>query len=241
LIYLKNSGQEEEFYKDVVAPFLEDPKEMKPLVTASNNNFQFEDCYYTRLSRDLCNKESNMNIIKLLLNFAHAIVVCDQDVISSLGKFVDLAITHLKEWELHELLELILLDYVVFEPLAPFKKLIKHRILCLRELTRNPPIFCWSMPRAPSFLNHPEFDEFIRSERPAMVYSGGFSRVKEAQDFVKRFGGVRFNYSTNMVYSGIGKNASVQITKTSDYFERVFMVYSQRVEELHRLEVLLNN
>jgi hypothetical protein len=240
LIYLKRVELASEFYRDVIAPVLDDTQKAHYLIQLSYNNFYFSSNYYTRLSQELSAEEPNMALVKLLSNWTHSILMCDQYILGSLDKLFDLVIERLEDSDIHVFLELLMLDPSVLESVSSIRKLIKYRISRLKKLTSDPPAIYWSMPYA-TFLNHPELEEFMKSNQPVMTYSGVFKGINEARLFVQLYSGVKFHYSTKMVCSGSGKSTRVEITKTSEYYERRLKVHNQRVEELHRLEALLKH
>ncbi|KAJ3092134.1 hypothetical protein HK102_010414 [Quaeritorhiza haematococci] len=79
---------------------------------------------------------------------------------------------------------------------------------------------------------------FLRGPHESLLVRGEFSGIADARNFVSRYGNrdqLKYGYSVSMTASGVGRNASVTITKTSAYFDvfrKQARKYSQEYSKL---------
>jgi hypothetical protein len=96
------------------------------------------------------------------------------------------------------------------------------------------------MPKA-SISNHPKVQEFLRSDRMQMIYSGCFDSIHYARSFVSRYSGLKQDsgFSTRMATGAAGRYANVEITKTREYYDAEVKLIDVYKNEIISIELQL--
>lgn len=153
-------------------------------------------------------------------------------------EFYDSVIKTLEQKDLHDLLK----DFIKYMPAYKNSKLIKdllkYHVDWLNQKVNTKPVFSWRMPEA-TFPGHKVVEDFLRSDKEKMIYTGVFSFLFSARNFVNRFYDYDFqqkhNFSAEMDYCGKEASGKVKITKDDTYFKRITDLYNRNVSDLKEL------
>ena len=179
------------------------------------NSYNFNNCYgfYANENR------KNTKMYNLLET-----IICLNDRDDKLNKFKDMAIKCLKPDQLKSLLHEIWADFTKFQSYPGVYQMFKQRLQQLEEQLKDMPQFTWKM-MPYRLYQHPEIEEFIKSEKTSLVYSN--QKFKNREDLRKslddplRYGGGDC-CSTKVYYRSWGVHSSVHIVKSKDWFYRKY-------------------
>ena len=119
--------------------------------------------------------------------------------------------------------------------------LLKYRIDWLKEKLKSKPVFSWRMPEA-EFPHHKVVENFLRSDKEKMIYTGVFDYNDTAKDFVDTYDHCnQKNFSMDMEYCGRGPYGKVKLTKTKRYFTELVDKYNRYVSDYKELLKLYFN
>lgn len=114
---------------------------------------------------------------------------------------------------------------------------ISFRLEWIAEKCRKDSEFTWRMSQA-RLPDYPTVQDFLHSDEVRMVLTGVFNGIQQARKFAMEHKGLKNGFSTNMIESGAGRCAQVEIIKTSEYFDmkksnlKKYQVEQDRIEDL---------
>lgn len=164
---------------------------------------------------------------------------------SQLENVTNKIVQNITQNNLHELLKLFnkYLD-VDFEVQSPVKhdqlmRLYQHRLNHLKQQILYLSEFKWSMPEA-KFPDHPEIEEFLKSEEQSLDFKNDFGSIIKAKKFIEKWSLINSTYSMKMEAKGKGKLSYVYIEKTKEYFQSLMEQKPNFEKEINEIQSLLN-
>ena len=157
----------------------------------------------------------------------------NSDIIRKLKDFI---LSSLKPDNLKILLNELTSNYRKISSPKLFIELMEHRRKWIEDYCRNVPQFSWKMlnpvftQTQKCFPNVKAIKTFLQSDQTQMIYYCGVG-INYARRFAYDHHGVKDGYSAKMLPNGIGSNAFVDITKTREFFDHHYMIYTGKSRE----------